>query len=64
MLQDCERGRRTEVDFISGYVSQLGAQMGVPVPMNAAIAAMVHLIEEKRLSPEPALLADLAHRAG
>lgn len=64
MLQDFERGRRTEVDFISGYVSQLGAQIGVPVPMNAAIAATVHLIEEKRLRPAPALLADLLHRAG
>src|SRR4051812_29045646 len=63
MLQDFERGRRTEVNFISGYVSQLGAQMGVPVAMNAAIAATVHLIEEKRLSPEPARLADLLRRA-
>ena len=41
MLQDFERGRRTEVDFINGYVSDLGARMGVPVPINAAIAATV-----------------------
>ena len=63
MLQDFERGRRTEVDFINGYVSDLGARMGVPVPINAAIAATVHLIEEKRLSPEPARLAELLRGA-
>ena len=53
----------TEVDFINGYVADLGARMGVPVPINAAIAATVHLIEEKRLSPEPARLAELLRRA-
>jgi 2-dehydropantoate 2-reductase len=32
MLQDFERGRRTEIDFINGYVAQLGKQMGLPSP--------------------------------
>jgi len=59
MLQDFERGRRTEVDFINGYVSRLGAQLGVPVPINAAIAAIVHLVEEKQLAPDPARLDDV-----
>jgi 2-dehydropantoate 2-reductase len=41
MLQDFERGRRTEVDFINGYVAQLGKQIGVPTAMNTAITDLV-----------------------
>jgi ketopantoate reductase PanE/ApbA-like protein len=45
MLQDFERGRLTEIDFINGYVAQVGKQIGIPVPMNAAITDLVHQIE-------------------
>ena len=34
MLQDFERGQQTEIDFINGYVAQLGAELGVPVVLN------------------------------
>lgn len=56
MLQDFERGRRTEIDFINGYVVDLGTQLGVPTPANAALVATVHAITEGRLAPDPALL--------
>jgi 2-dehydropantoate 2-reductase len=59
MLQDFERGRRTEIDFINGYVTQLGSQIGIPVPMNAAVTDMAHLIEQGRIQPHPARLGDL-----
>ena len=29
MLQDFERGRKTEIDFINGYVATLGRASGV-----------------------------------
>jgi 2-dehydropantoate 2-reductase len=59
MLQDFERGRRTEIDFINGYATQLGKQLGVPVAMNDAITGMAHRIESGALRPDPARLEDL-----
>jgi hypothetical protein len=32
MLQSLERGRRTEVDFMNGYVVKQGREKGVPKP--------------------------------
>ncbi|HEY1335171.1 MAG TPA: ketopantoate reductase C-terminal domain-containing protein, partial [Myxococcaceae bacterium] len=60
MLQDFERGRATEIDFINGYVADLGRQLGVPTPVNVAIVETVHAIEQGRRSPSPALLHPLA----
>jgi 2-dehydropantoate 2-reductase len=54
MLQDFERGRLTEIDFINGYVAQLGKQIGIPVPMNAAITDLVHQIERGETKPDAA----------
>jgi hypothetical protein len=59
MLQDFERGRRTEIDFINGYVAQLGGKAGVPVSMNAAITDLVHLIEQGKSEPHAARLQEL-----
>lgn len=56
MLQDFERGRITEIDFINGYVVDLGRQFGVRTPANAALVETVHAITRKQLVPDPALL--------
>lgn len=45
MLQDVERGRRTEVDAISGAVASLGNRHGLPTPVNATLAALVRSLE-------------------
>lgn len=45
MLQSLERGRRTEIDFISGYVVERGQEKGVPTPVNAALTVLVRQIE-------------------
>src|SRR5579864_7995470 len=60
MLQDFERGRKTEVDFINGYVVTLGHASGVPVHMNATITDLVHQIERGVLQPTPDRMNDLA----
>ena len=60
MLQDLERGRKTEVDFINGYVVTLGRGSGVPVPLNAAITDLVHQIERGALRPTRDRMNDLA----
>src|ERR1700747_485303 len=60
MLQDFERGRKTEIDFINGYVATLGHASGVPVHMNATITDLVHQIERGVLQPTPDRMNDLA----
>ena len=64
MLQDFERGRRTEIDFINGYTTEQGRKLGVAVAMNAAITAMAHRIERGDTRPDPARLDDLLREAG
>lgn len=53
MLQDLERGRRTEVDFINGHVCAEGRRLGVPTPANDAIVRVVHAIERGACAPSP-----------
>ncbi|HWI51942.1 MAG TPA: ketopantoate reductase C-terminal domain-containing protein [Symbiobacteriaceae bacterium] len=42
MLQDVERGRRTEVDAINGEVAARGRQLGVPTPVNETLLQLVN----------------------
>ena len=63
MLQDLERGRRTEIDFINGYVSRLAGEVGVLTPMNSAIADLVHQLEQKLTRPSLQQLERLMARA-
>lgn len=56
MLQDFERGRPTEIDFINGYVADVGRTMGIPTPANAAIVKTVYSITRGELRPDPSLL--------
>lgn len=46
MLQDVENGRRTEIDAINGAVARLGAEVGVPTPLNATVASLIRALEE------------------
>lgn len=41
MLQDIERGRRTEIDQINGAFCSLGDDVGVSTPLNDALVAMI-----------------------
>ena len=43
--QDMNRGKRTEIDSLNGYVSRCGAELGVPTPVNHALYALVKLAE-------------------
>lgn len=56
MLQDFERGRPTEVDYINGYVADVGRRHGVETPANDAIVETVHAITGGELRPDPANL--------
>jgi 2-dehydropantoate 2-reductase len=43
--QDLNRGKRTEIDSLNGYVSRRGAELGVSTPVNQALYALVKLAE-------------------
>src|SRR5688500_13417433 len=45
MAQDMAKGRRTETDFINGYVAERGAYIGVPAPTHAKMNEVVKRVE-------------------
>ncbi len=50
LLQDMLKGRRTEVDYLNGYVVRKGREVGVPTPMNEAIVAITKRLEAGELT--------------
>lgn len=49
MLQDLEKGRKTEVDMINGVVAAMGDRLGIDTPFNDAVIRIVHGIENGSL---------------
>jgi 2-dehydropantoate 2-reductase len=45
MLQDLEKGRKTEVDYINGIICEYGRKYQVPTPLNNAVVKIIHEIE-------------------
>ena len=43
--QDMQRGKRTEIDSLNGFIAKRGAELGVPTPVNQALYALVKLAE-------------------
>jgi len=43
--QDMERKKRTEIDSLNGYIARLGAELGVPTPVNHTLYTLVKLQE-------------------
>lgn len=50
MLQDIQRGRRTEIDALNGAIVKLGEQYGVDTPVNRVVAAVLKAKEAMFLS--------------
>lgn len=46
MLQDIDRGKRTEIESINGAIVQVGKKHGVKTPINSSLVALVKGIEE------------------
>ena len=47
MLQDIERGRRTEIDFINGFIVQESRKIGLKTPVNNAITELIQYLEKQ-----------------
>jgi 2-dehydropantoate 2-reductase len=45
MLQDVDRGRKTEIDALNGSVMRLGKKLGVETPVNQVLTALVKGLE-------------------
>lgn len=59
MAQDIAKGRRTETDFINGYVAAKGEEIGVPAPIHAKMNEIVRRVERGALKPSPDNIAGL-----
>jgi 2-dehydropantoate 2-reductase len=57
MAQDIAKGRRTETDFINGYVAARGAEIGVPAPTHVRMNEAVRRVERGEVKPSPELIA-------
>lgn len=51
MLQDIEKGKKTEVDAINGAVCAFGRKVGCPTPANDTVTEIIHRIEKGELTP-------------
>ncbi len=60
MLQDLERGARTEVDVINGGVVATAERLGLSAPLNREVVAIVHEYERGAGRPEPAAYRRIA----
>ncbi|MEA3218350.1 MAG: 2-dehydropantoate 2-reductase [Acidimicrobiia bacterium] len=56
MAQDVMKGRRTEIEFINGYIAAKGAEIGIPAPSHMRIPELVKAVERGELTPSPAAL--------
>jgi 2-dehydropantoate 2-reductase len=45
MLQDFDRGRETEIDFINGAIVREAGALGIPTPVNAAVTRLVKALD-------------------
>jgi 2-dehydropantoate 2-reductase len=63
-LQSLERGRKTEVDFLNGYICRQGRRHQVLTPVNDAVVEVIHEIEAGTCPISMANLDELASSGG
>jgi 2-dehydropantoate 2-reductase len=59
MGQDMQKGRRTEIEFLNGFIVDRGQELGIAAPANAALTAIVKRVEKGALKPDPRHILDL-----
>jgi 2-dehydropantoate 2-reductase len=45
MWEDLQRGRRTEVDYLQGVITAIGARRGLDTPLSHRIVALIRKAE-------------------
>lgn len=59
MGQDMVKGRRTEIEFINGFIVEKAAPLGIPTPANAALTEIVKRVEKGEIAPDPKHILEL-----
>jgi len=59
LLQDVMKRRRTEIDYLNGFVAQRGRALGVKTPVNDAVVELIHRHGVGTLRPDPRNLEPL-----
>src|SRR5579883_2547423 len=59
MGQDMVKGRRTEIEFLNGFVVRKGKEVGIEAPTNAILTDIVTRVERGELKPDPRHITDL-----
>ncbi|BCV50577.1 ketopantoate reductase family protein [Shewanella algae] len=49
MYQDLKHGRKTEIDYINGYLQQRAEQYGLTLPINSELLAQIKALESNQL---------------
>jgi 2-dehydropantoate 2-reductase len=53
MGQDMVKGRRTEIEFLNGFIVDKAQAIGIPTPANAALTDIVKRVEKGEMAPGP-----------
>ena len=59
MGQDMQKGRRTEIEFLNGFVVLEGEKVGLPCRANAVLTDIVKRVERGELKPDPRHITEL-----
>jgi 2-dehydropantoate 2-reductase len=59
MGQDMVKGRRTEIEYLNGFVVREGEKVSIPAPTNAILTDIVKRVERGELKPDPKHITDL-----
>ena len=52
MHQDVRKGRKTEIEFLNGWIARKGREAGVPTPLSEAVTGLIHRVEQGSLQPD------------
>ena len=64
MGQDVAKGRKTEVEFMNGFISRMGREIGVPTPVNDAVVSVVKEIDDGVAVADPSNVDRVLELAG
>ncbi len=64
MAQDVIKGRRSEIDFMNGFVAAKGREVGIATPVSEAVVAVMREIDAGARQPAPEHIELALQRAG
>ena len=59
MGQDMVKGRRTEIEFLNGFICDKAKDVGIATPANAALTDIVKRVEQGEIPADPKHIRDL-----